>query len=534
MNLPGIAITETDQRIFLRVRPDDARPVVDAQMLRALLAEFGAASCALDEAALAQAVLDCNTRQDAFVIQLAQRRDAVLSIQIAADDMQAQVSIRKAQGGQAVTVDGLKRALVEAGVVYGIDDAALLLACESAEGVSTVVAHGMLAQEGSDATFEELVEHVANRAPKLNDQGLIDYREHGTVEVVTPGMSLMRRHPAIPGVDGSTVRGRVLAARPVHDVPFAATLAGTRFAKDDLNLLEAAVTGQPVLVPGGVIVEQVLQVQDVNMATGNIHFDGSVKVKGDVVQGMKIEASGDIVVCGMVDGGILQAGGDIHVGGGVIVHARLRAGGAVSARFAQDVSIRAGTLLTLADMALECELESLNQIEIGAQSHGRGRLIGGNTTVMMRLSVPVLGSSKAGLTRVVMGANAELTQRYNALNERLQKEQANEEALEKLVKQVTAAKDPKGMLPRIQASRQHAMQVWGQSLIEKKDLEAQMAKALGARVDIGIGLEGAVDLVFGTHVARLRREFSAGTFSLEPTELVILFDDGRGSKPVSG
>lgn len=150
---------------------------------------------------------------------------------------------------------------------------------------------------------------------------------------------------------------------------------------------------------------------------------------------------------------------------------------------------------------------------------------------MMRLSVPILGSSKAGLTRVTMGANAELTQRYAALKERIEREQAKEEALEKLIKQVTAAKDPKGLLARIQASRQHAVKVWDPSLMEKKELEAQIALGLGARIDVGVGLEGAVDLVFGTHTARLRQEFSAGTFSLEPTDLVVTFSDGKGSHP---
>ena len=534
MDIPGIAITETDQKIFLQVQPDGARPAVDAAGLRSLLAASGAADCAVDETALAKAVEDCNTQKEPFSLQLAQRHDATIHIRIAEDDMLAEISVHKAQGGKAVTVGDLAQALAEAGVVFGIDDAALLQVAERNDCTSVPIARGGLPETGRDAVFKELVVHAANRAPKVNESGLIDYRERGSIDVVTPGMPLMRRYPPTPGMDGRTLRGRVLPARPGHDAPFATSLAGTQMSKDDPNLLEASVTGQPVLVSHGVIVEQVLQVAEVNMATGNIHFDGSVQVKGDVVQGMKVEASGDIVVAGMVDGGFLQAGGDIHVAGGVIAHATLIAGCAVSARFAQDVNIRAGTILSLENMALECELESLNQIVIGAQSHGRGRLVGGCTTAMMQLSVPILGSSKAGLTRVVMGVNAELTAQYAALERRLEQEKANEEALEKLIKQVTAAKDPKGMLPRIRASRQHAMQVWGQSLAEKNALEQQIALALGARIDVGVGLEGAVDLVFGTHTARLRREFSAGTFSLNPTEPVVMFSDRLGSRPVLG
>lgn len=534
MELPGISITEVDQQIFLQVRPDSARPAVDVAMLQAMLAGFGAGACALDETALAKAVEDCNAGQNPFSIPVAQRRDASTDIQISADDMQAELSVQPAYGGKTVSLDDLMRALTQSGVVFGIDDAELMRVSERNGCTSVPIARGTLPQDGCDAVFEALIDHPVNRAPKVNENGLIDYRERGSIHVVTPGMPLMRRHPATPGEAGRTVRGTVLSARPGHDEPFASDLAGAQAARDDANLLEARVAGQPLVVQCGVMVEPVLQLEEVNMATGNIHFDGTVQVKGDIVQGMKVEVSGDIVVAGMVDGGVLQAGGDILIAGGVIAHATLTAGGCVSARFAQDVKIRAGTILSLADAALECELESLNQIVIGAKSHGRGRLVGGSATAMMLLSVPVLGSSKAGVTRVAMGVNAELNARYAALLQLLEKEKANEESLEKLIKQVVATKDPKDLLPRIQASRKHALQVWGQLLAEKEALEQQMARALEARIELSAGLEGAVDLMFGTHAARPRREFSAGTFSLDPTELVVMFSDGRGSKPAVG
>lgn len=531
MDLPGISITEADQRIFLQSRADGARPVVDAAMLRALLQAFGAGDCPVDEAALASAVHDCNSRQDPFVMQLAQRIDATVEVTVAPDDMQAEINIRPAQGGKPASVEGLKQALAAAGVVFGIDDAVLQQVC-GANAISAVpVAKGTAPVDGRDATFEELIAQVTDRAPKVGADGMIDYREHGSIEVVAVGMPLMRRHPATPGVDGQNVRGRLLPARPGRDEPFASPLAGAQCARDDPNLLEASVAGQPVRVTAGISVEPVLAVAEVNMATGNIHFDGSVQVQGDVIQGMTVRASGDIVVAGMVDGGILEAGGDIHITGGVIANAKLRAQGSLSAKFAQGVQMHAGTVLSLSDMAMECELESLNQIVIGAQSSGRGRLVGGCATAMMLLSVPLLGSAKGTVTRVVLGANAELSARYAQLLQRLEQEKSNEEALEKLIKQVTAAKDPKGMLPRIQASRQHAIQVWGKSLAEKNVLEQEIARAMAAKLSVGVAVEGAVDLVFGTYSARIRRDFGAGSFSLDPAELVVMFSDGNTSRP---
>jgi uncharacterized protein (DUF342 family) len=288
-----------------------------------------------------------------------------------------------------------------------------------------------------------------------------------------------------------------------------------------------------VRVKCGIMVEPVLRVAEVNMTTGNIHYDGTVQVDGDVLQGMKVQASGDIVVGGMVDGGLLESGGNIKVTGGVIAHARLRAGGSVSARFAQGAHIYAGTVIALDDMALECELQSLNQIIVGATSPKRGRLIGGSAAAMMLIKVPLLGSAKAGVTQLVLGANPELEAKYQALQERIAKEKSIEENLEKLLKQLTAAGDPKGLLARVKASRAHAVQVWGQSLIEQGELEKQIALGRAAKVEVSVGVDGAVDLCFDKLKARLRQEFGVGSFSVDTDAQVVFIDAAGDAVPTS-
>lgn len=529
MDLPDISIVETDGQIFLRGQPNHARPPVDAAGLRALLSGFADAGCALDEGAIATAAQHCNDKQAPFAIQVGQRRDAQIQIRIAKDDMVADISMVAARGGRAATVGDIIQALTEAGVLFGIDDTAMLLACDQGACTAMPIARATLPLDGEDARFEELLPHTADRSPKVDENGLIDYREHGAIEVVAAGAPLMRRHPATMGSPGRTVRGRTLPAKPGRDEPFAPQLVGAQCDTSDPNLLVATQTGQPVRVHGGIMVEPVLQVAEVNMASGNIHFDGSVQVKGDVVAGMTVQATGDIVVAGMVDGGVLEAGGDIRIAGGVIAHAKLRAAGAVSTKFAQGVQIQAGTVLSIADMAMDCELASFNQIVIGAENPARARLVGGSATAMMLLSVPWLGSSKGTVTRVAVGSNAELTARHVALQKRIAHEKEAEEALEKLIKQVTAAKDPKGMLPRIQASRQHAIQVWGQSLAEMKDLEAQIAFAMTAKIVVGASVDGAVDMYFGSHGTRIRKDFPSGVFALDPVELEVVFTDDQGN-----
>lgn len=529
MALPGIFITEADNKIFLRGQPNSERGPVDEADIRALLMETGYDSCAFDEVGIANAAQSCSTRLEPFLVQLGERKDAKIDIAISTDDMSVEVAKTATQGGKEVSFEELMETLKSSGVVSGIDEASVRSICQAKEARTALIAHGAVPENGIDAVFEELLPDIADRSPKLNESGLIDYREHGAVVVVHAGTVLMRRHPATPGTNGYTVRGRILSARPGRDEPFAAQLPGTQRSNDDPDVLEAAVTGQPVKVENGLVVEAVLKVAEVNMASGNIHFDGSVEVAGDVAQGMKVNATGDIFVSGMVDGGELHAGGNVSIAGGIIAHATVHANGSVSARFAQSAVIHAGTALVIADMCLDSELKSLNQIIIGTSNPGRGRLVGGSAAAAMLVNVPCLGSPKSVVTKLVIGSNPELTSQLVALQKRIEQEKANEEALEKIIKQLVALKDPRGLLPKVKASRQNAMQVWGKSLQEKKALEEQIAMTSSAKVSVGVGVEGAVDLHIGSQLVRLRREYSAGTFSLDVANSTVVYADIGGN-----
>ena len=120
MALPGISITEADGKIFLRAQPDPNRGPLDSGAIAALLKETGHDGCAFDEVALAAATESCNTRLEPFLVQLGERHDAKITVSIAADEMSAEVTVTDAQGGKAISFEGLVEALTTAGVVIPI------------------------------------------------------------------------------------------------------------------------------------------------------------------------------------------------------------------------------------------------------------------------------------------------------------------------------------------------------------------------------------------------------------------------------
>ncbi len=533
MTIPGIELSEADSKVLLVSQPVPGRASVDASQLHALLTAQGYGDCAIDESALASAASMCNSQTEPLGVQVAQRLDALLAVQLAGDDMLASLSLTAARGGAAATVADARRVLAQSGVVAGIDDGLVSMICAAAQSTEQVVATGTPARDGVDARFEPLVPKVVDRAPKLDSAGHIDYREHGDIPVVQPGVPLMRRIPAIAGINGQTVKGRILIARKGRDTPFSRTISGAQVAQDDPNLLLATLSGQPVLAPDGVDVEAILRLREVNMASGNIHFDGTVHVSGDVVQGMTVEASGDILVDGLVDGGHLKAGGNLSVKGGVIGHGSVHAGGTVQVRFAEGATLVAGTLVVVADMVIDSHLQSNHQILIGTGPAQRGRMLGGSARAGELLRVPWLGTPKSALARVTLGVNPELDEKLAEVMHHIDDEKASEAGLDKLARQLKSTGDPKHLLEKVNASRKHVVEEWGKSLSEKAEIEKEIAKERSARLEVTVGVEGAADLVIFGVPAHLRREYGAGHFMLDDDNHVVFCrKDGSEPEPV--
>lgn len=514
--------------VVLSLSPDAERAPFDLAALCGWLAECGYGAYRLNEEALERAVQAGVSASESVVLLLAQPVDASVAVEVARDAMQAQVSITPAQGGAPVGEGAVHEALAGTGVVAGIDAAAIAQAVLAQALAPIVVAQGVLPVDGEDAEFLELIAAAPDRTPKVDADGRIDYREHsGGIVLVESGALLMRRKPATPGTPGVTVLGKALAPRPGRDEPFAAQLSGAVVSEQDPNLLVAAMTGQPVLVRAGVMVEPVLRLPEIDIAVGNIHYDGAVHVEGDIGQGMRVEASGDVIVGGAVDGGIVEAGGNIIVKGGVIARARLQAACAVDVRFAEVSTMRAGTELVIRQSALECELHALDRIAIGGEVPQRGRLVGGSATAMMSIAAPFIGSPEAGLTRLALGVNPVLEQQLGEALQALEQQGQRSESLRKVIAHLQQNGDPRGMLERAQASLDDTLAQLTELAARRDALQQQLALGREARLTIGMALQGAVDLAWCGQRIALRHDLRAGSLQLN-AEGALVHVDARG------
>jgi uncharacterized protein (DUF342 family) len=130
-----------------------------------------------------------------------------------------------------------------------------------------------------------------------------------------------------------------------------------------------------------------------------------------------------------------------------------------------------------------------------------------------------------------VGANPALELEYQTLQQRIDKEKANEENLQKLVQHLGAIGDHKGMLERVKVSWRQAIQVWGASLVERGELEKELALTRNAKVELGVGVVGGVDLAFGGTKARLNKDYGPGSFSIDTDGRVAFTDPGGKATP---
>ena len=374
-----VALVEVEGLLRAQVRATTELAPVDADALQQLLQRSPYADWALLPDALTTLGARLNAEAGEFELALGHREDGRVAVEIATDASCAWLELKAPRGGKFVLADDALHALAASGVAFGIDTAAVQRACADGVDARIEAARATPPTPGEDTRFELLVVDTRDRAPKVDERGLIDFHELGDIPMVKAGQALMRRQPPTPGVDGRNVRGVVLPARPGLDEGLDTGLGGSGVDPKDPNLLRALCSGQPVRRRSGVAVEELLRLKNVSLASGNIHYDGTVEVAGDVSPGMTVQASGDIVVHGLVEGARIDARGSVKVSGGIIAHSVVNAGIAVSARFAENATIHAGTAIVIEQMALHCDLQALNQVLVGGAAGARGRLVGGST-----------------------------------------------------------------------------------------------------------------------------------------------------------
>ncbi len=464
---------------------------------------------------------------------IAEKRDAIMTLTVSSDELAAYLTLTPPHGGAAVTQHEVLALLARHKVMHGllIDVVTAAVATQTADRV--VVAQATLPTHGDDAHFASQLPEITDRRPQESPDGHVDYREISRFFMVKPDTPLLRKIPSTPGTAGTAVTGKIILAKPGRDLPFSAPFTGVKLDGNDNHLLLAATSGQAVMVEHGVRVEPVIELKEVDLSSGNIDFDGTVNVGGDVATGLRIRTSGDIFVVGTVAGATLEAGGHIKVNKGVIgrgeLHqddgtpgaslALLKAQGSVQARFVENAVIEAGGDVIIDELLAHCEVMTEGTLVVGKDRARKGHILGGSITAVHGITAQVIGSAAGVRTKLEAGISRMLRKSLDDAREIIIAKCAERDKLTALLKR--AAQLPQELVDRTRATLEN-LEAELKTLNTQRDaLQQQLGQDINARIIIGVRVHEGTTVLLGEKTLLVDREHGPGAFTLRNGEIVF-------------
>ena len=529
----SFSLEEEAGELHARFDPGGILSAPDIDTIRQAVLDGGWRDLYLDREALAQFVLSCRSTSQPLDQIIAMRRDGEFSLSVADDLMAAWLTLIPPQGGQPVG-PAVLAALQEQGIVHGLLHSQLDAALAAGQCEHLMIARGDPPLEGTAGSFQNLFENKQEQPETADERAIIRYSDLGHLLLVHPGDPLMRRLPPVTGKNGLDIKKQVVLAKPIPELAFAANLQGAAPDPDDPDLLVATLGGQPVLLADGVMVNPVIEVPDVDLSTGNIDFEGTIRIAGDLKSGMRVKVAGDVIVNGTIEAAEIVAGGNVAVHGGIIGHAdarpgshalpantaRIRCEGSVKALFIENAHIEAGSTILIERSARQCELIAGDEIVVGKA--GSGQIIGGLAQATNFVRAGVLGSNTGVKTQVQVGFDPFLDEEI-ARKEKLKQQKLAE--LDQVLKLVTFLnQNPKksvgGMAEKAEGTR---LQLLGDVYALNKEL-SQLGEQLEsielARVEVGKTLHYGVEIRIGAHIWQAPDDMDGTTVKLQGDTVV--------------
>lgn len=476
-------------------------------------------------------------------------------ITVSEDKLQASLSFKFDNKSPIVTKEQILAEIQNMGIDdQCLDKTSLAEAFTAQNETPACIASGVAPIHGTDTELKHLVDNRENLTPKADKLGNVNHKDVLDFPVVEIGTPLLQRIPGKRAVDGTDVFGQIISANPGQDKELGALGEGTRFSENDQNTIVADVKGHPVFSDDSVYVDPVLRLPAVDLKSGDIKFEGSVYISGDVSPGYCVDATGNVTVTGIVERAKIIAGQDIHINGGVIgsqtehdaeldddtdvnhddekdLTAVLEAGGSIEAKFLTMCSATAGKDIQISDSAVQSNLKVLGDLTIGNGS-GKGALVGGHCEVSHFASINVIGSDANVRTTFMVGELSSLHEIHESLKQEFDDSMEQLLQLSKIHKQLKQSPNAKSSdqvkekLKKISNTVDSLRKSVDELTGEMTEITTRMKEASHARLEVNKRIYPNVSLTIN-HATEIIRELkSPGTYQAKGKKIQMLRAEG--------
>lgn len=298
-------------------------------------------------------------------------------------------------------VEAIREVLAENNIIRGIDgDTIKYIADEHPYFTLIPVACGVPVQEGENGRVIEHYPRQLNKSVKLDDRGVADYRAMNYMQSIKEGDVICDIIPPKPGTAGIRVDGTPV--EPTAVKPAIVPAGPNTVISEDGTKLLAAKEGHLEFDGSKFCVKVLLDIpSDVDYNTGNIEYNGDIRIRGDVRGTFVVKATGNITVDGLVEAAVVEAGGDVLISCGVHGdnNAVIKSGGNLRAKYLDNCVAYAGKSV-FADSIISSQVYSDESIQV---TSGRGVIIGGSLVAANSIKARTVGTESGRKTELELG-----------------------------------------------------------------------------------------------------------------------------------
>lgn len=328
-----------------------------------------------------------------------------LDIQISKDFMTANV-LFNTDPRQIVTNEEelnkkIENIASEMGIHFGLKR---ILWAELEKKKKLIVAEGKEPENGQDAK----VTYFKNpaRKPKIDSEGKADFSDMNFIFEIEKDAWLGEKIPHSKGVSGKNILGKEIPAKAGTDLILKYNPTSVYESEENgVTVIRAKISGVLDDTDGNISILQHLNIKtDIGVETGNVEFAGSITVRGSVLAGYSIRATGDISIEakeGVSGANIIESlHGDVFIRGGVFGHAKteIKAGGSVYVKHANEAFITAKDKICIEAYSIGSNLYA-DIIQLDAF---KGKIIGGIAEAKKSIHTAISGNSHERKTELIV------------------------------------------------------------------------------------------------------------------------------------
>lgn len=317
--------------------------------------------------------------------------------------------------------------LVRGGVKYGLVEERLAqLEAEREFCTPIILAKATMPIEGKDAKITYHFNTDPTLKPKMLEDGSVDFHTLDTICHVKAGDLLAELEPAVQGRPGIDVTGKPIRPTKVNNLIL--RHANRIHLSEDGLKMYSDVSGHVSLVDDKVFVSDTYEVAaDVDSSTGDIVCEGNVEVKGNVRTGFKINAKGDVVVHGVVEGAEINAGGQIVLMRGIqgMSRGKLIAQGNIISKFIESAEVVSRYGYVHSEAIMHSQVSAKTDVIVGGK---KGFITGGSTRCSQTIEAKTVGSNMGTNTLLEVGVDPTIAEEYRRLEKQVPELEAERES----------------------------------------------------------------------------------------------------------